>query len=403
MRCSPRCVRSWPIWPRRPRRIPIISTTYEDLDTRPVFDAEHWATNMRNPVRFQQAITAAGTDHHTFIEISAHPLLTQAVTDTLHSAQHGSKYTSIGTLQRDTDDTITFRTNLNTAHTTHPPHTPHPPEPHPHIPTTPWRHTQHWITTTQRSNSVGSAPKAGTLLGQHTTVSSSPPTHLWQARLAPEAKPYPGRHRFHGVELVPASIVLHTILSAAAELGYSALSRIRFEQPIFADQPRLIQVVADNQSISLASSSGCRRDRRPVDAACDRAIFVVAVRVCHTFDNDPYQGNGHQRENGHSETNPDPIPEIDELLARRGIEGLPFKWSVDSWTPTSTGLIRRDRSPAVSPRGLGCAVTRRRSPRRCAGGYHRFASLRAGKHRAGVAHRRCHRTARFRFGEPHRS
>ena len=61
--------------PRTPT-IPIISTTYEDIDTRPVFDAEHWATNMRNPVRFQQAITAAGTDHHTFIEISAHPLLT---------------------------------------------------------------------------------------------------------------------------------------------------------------------------------------------------------------------------------------------------------------------------------------------------------------------------------------
>ncbi len=122
--------------PRTPT-IPIISTTYEDLETRPVFDAEHWATNMRNPVRFQQAITAAGIDHHTFIEISAHPLLTQAVSDTLHGAQHGSKYTSIGTLQRDADDTITFRTNLNTAHTTHPPQTPHPPEPHPHVPTTP--------------------------------------------------------------------------------------------------------------------------------------------------------------------------------------------------------------------------------------------------------------------------
>ena len=74
----------------RPPTIPIISTTYEDLDTRPVFDAEHWATNMRNPVRFQQAITAAGTDHHTFIEISAHPLLTQAITDTLENAHHES-------------------------------------------------------------------------------------------------------------------------------------------------------------------------------------------------------------------------------------------------------------------------------------------------------------------------
>ena len=134
--------------------IPIISTTYDDFDTCPVFDAEHWATNMRNPVRFQQAITAAGTDHHTFIEISAHPLLTQAVIDTLHSAQHGSKYTSIGTLQRDTDDTITFRTNLNTTHTTHPPQTPHPPEPHPQIPTTPWHHTHHWIDTAALGRTV---------------------------------------------------------------------------------------------------------------------------------------------------------------------------------------------------------------------------------------------------------
>ena len=75
--------------PRTPT-IPIISTTYQDLSIRPVFDAEHWATNMRNPVRFQHAISApCGTDtHHTFIEISAHPLLTQAITETLGSASH---------------------------------------------------------------------------------------------------------------------------------------------------------------------------------------------------------------------------------------------------------------------------------------------------------------------------
>ena len=136
--------------------IPIISTTYEDFDTRPVFDAEHWATNMRNPVHFQQAITAAGTDHHTFIEISAHPLLTQAISDTLDDAQHetisGAMFQSVGTLQRDTDDTLTFRTNLHTANGAHPPQTPHPPEPHPQIPTTPWHHAHHWFTTTAASS-----------------------------------------------------------------------------------------------------------------------------------------------------------------------------------------------------------------------------------------------------------
>ncbi|BCI89799.1 hypothetical protein NIIDMKKI_50050 [Mycobacterium kansasii] len=119
--------------PRTPT-IPIISTTYENLDTRPAFDAEHWATNMRNPVRFQQAIARAGAQ--TFIEISAHPLLTQAIADTLEAARpEPAIYANIGTLQRDTDDTVTFRTNLYTA-LDHPPQTPHPPEPHPAIPAT---------------------------------------------------------------------------------------------------------------------------------------------------------------------------------------------------------------------------------------------------------------------------
>ncbi len=333
--------------------IPIISTTYEELRTNPVFDAEHWATNMRNPVHFQQAIAQAvsGADsaYHTFIEISAHPLLTQAITDTLHSAQHGTRYTSIGTLQRDTDDTITFHTNLNSAHTTHPPHTPHPPEPHLPIPTTPWAHTRHWMTTKRPANSVGSAPLAGTLLGRHTTVtavSGNSPSHLWQARLAPDAKPYQGRHRFHGVEVVPASVVLHTILCAAAELGHSALTGIRFEQPIFADRPRLIQVVADNQSISLASSPATETPSenwtRHVTAQLSSSPTGSVVAS-----NEPYQANGHAHTNGHS----DPIPDIAALLALRGVDGLPFEWSVDSWTPTSTGLEVAIDLPEALPEG----------------------------------------------------
>ncbi|MCV7005415.1 type I polyketide synthase [Mycobacterium gordonae] len=123
--------------PRSPT-LPIISTSYETLDSTPAFDAEHWATNMRNPVRFQQAITAAAEQHHTFIEISAHPLLTQAISETVPAAG----YRALGTLARDTDDTVTFRTNLYTVRA---PEIPHPPEPHAAVPTTPWQHTRHWI------------------------------------------------------------------------------------------------------------------------------------------------------------------------------------------------------------------------------------------------------------------
>jgi phthiocerol/phenolphthiocerol synthesis type-I polyketide synthase A len=120
--------------------IPVITTTSGRLGT-PTFDADYWADNLRNPVRFTQAVTDAAQRHGTFIEVSPHPLLTYAVDDTVSPAHRHS----IGTLQRGADDTLAFHTNLNAAHTMHPPQTPHLPEPHPPLPSAPWLHTDHWI------------------------------------------------------------------------------------------------------------------------------------------------------------------------------------------------------------------------------------------------------------------
>ena len=121
--------------------IPFYSTVVEGT-TSPMLDADYWVANVRQPALLSQAVTAAAEEHATFIEISAHPILTHAVSDTLDSISH---HHSVGTLWRDGDDAVRFHTNLNTVHTSHPPQTPHPPEPHPVLPTTPWHHTHHWI------------------------------------------------------------------------------------------------------------------------------------------------------------------------------------------------------------------------------------------------------------------
>ena len=78
-------------------------------------DAEYWVANVRQPVRFSQAVAAAAQNHGTFIEISPHPTLTHAITETLESTHHHS----IGTLWRDGDDTVSFHTNLNSTHIAH--------------------------------------------------------------------------------------------------------------------------------------------------------------------------------------------------------------------------------------------------------------------------------------------
>src|SRR6202012_1731898 len=86
-----------------------------------------------------------------------------------------------------------------------------------------------------------SAPQPGPLLGQHIPVAATPPTHLWQARLASTTKPDPGPHHNNGVEIIPISVLRQTLSVAAAECGGSAQSTIRFEHPMVVDEPRVIQ------------------------------------------------------------------------------------------------------------------------------------------------------------------
>ena len=155
-------------------QIPMYSTV-DGVDGDPRCDAQYWVTNLRHPVRFTQAVSAASATHTTFIEISPHPLLTFAISDTLTDTHHHA----LATLTRDTHDTVTFHTALNTTHTTHPPTTEHPPEPHPQLPTTPWHHTRHWITP-NTTTSLGTHP----LLG----IGMTDPTNgirIWQSTLSP--------------------------------------------------------------------------------------------------------------------------------------------------------------------------------------------------------------------------
>lgn len=200
----------------QPPTIPIISTTYADLGislgSGPRFDAEHWATNMRNPVRFHQAIAHAGADHHTFIEISAHPLLTHSISDTLRASYDVDNYLSIGTLQRDAHDTLEFHTNLNTTHTTHPPQTPHPPEPHPVLPTTPWQHTQHWITAT---SAAYHRPDTHPLLGVGVTDPTNG-TRVWESELDPDLL-WLADHVIDDLVVLPGAAYAEIALAAATD------------------------------------------------------------------------------------------------------------------------------------------------------------------------------------------
>jgi phthiocerol/phenolphthiocerol synthesis type-I polyketide synthase A len=315
--------------PRRPT-IPVITTTHDHAASGAIiFDADYWAANLRNPVRFSHAIAAAGADYGTFAEVSPHPVLTHAISDTLAKVHHHS----VSTLQRDAHDTLTFHTNLNATHTVQPPNTYYSAGQYQLLPGTPWHHTRHWITTKERVDVAGSAPKYGTLLGAHIAVATTPPARLWQARLVPEAKPYPGGHRIHGVEVVPVSVLLQTISAAAAESGASALSAVRFEQPIVVDRQRVIQVVADGESLAVSS-------RATTDAPPYRWVRHATARLSPlpshlgAADTEVRAADDQQHGSTGGETR-----SVAELLEAWGVEGQPFKWSVDALWPTAGGAV----------------------------------------------------------------
>ena len=181
-------------------------------------------------------------------------------------------------------------------------------------------------------------PEYGTLLGEHIAGAATPPARLWRARLVPQAKPYPGGHRVHGVEVVPVSVLLQTLSAAAAEYGASGLCDVRFEYPIVVDQPRVIHVVADDGSVTVSSSTAA-------DTPAHRWVRHVSVRISHQLrDVEP---DGPDKSADHEIRDYD-ASSVAELQRTWGIEGQPFGWSIGSCRSATGGLHADVELPQAS-------------------------------------------------------
>ncbi|MBR7830157.1 acyltransferase domain-containing protein [Actinospica sp. MGRD01-02] len=87
----------------------VYSTVLEDPRAVPDFDTGYWVRNLRDPVRFQQAITAAAADgFRVFVEVSPHPTQLYPMNETLRAAGVTDALV-LPTLRRDTDESVTFR------------------------------------------------------------------------------------------------------------------------------------------------------------------------------------------------------------------------------------------------------------------------------------------------------
>ena len=179
--------------------------------------------NLRNPVRFSQAVAKAAEAHCTFIEVSPHPLLSHAINGTLESAKPRGGAQVVGTLTRDNPETLTFHTQLATVR---PPsvaaaQTANGTKKLIDLPPTPWQHVRYWAAPFSATRQAASAHP---LLGTHVELPSGR-DHVFTADVGTELVPYLLDHKVHGQAVMPGTGFGEIALAAASEaLGLPAQS-----------------------------------------------------------------------------------------------------------------------------------------------------------------------------------
>ncbi|MCG8914456.1 acyltransferase domain-containing protein [Actinokineospora sp. PR83] len=236
-----------------PQTVPVYSTALVD-PRAPRIDADYWAANLREPVRLAPAVAAAAEDgHRLFIEVSAHPVLLHSVRETLADADLARESVVVPTLRRDTPQRAAFLDAVAAVHcaggevdwsaltgggrlTA--------------LPALPWQRTPHWHRfSTPAGADGGHDVDSHTLLGQLVPVSGRG-ARLWRTALDDASRPYPGSHSVHGTEIVPAAVLI-TSLVAAADGG--DLADVVLRLPLTTAEHREVQLVRDGAALHLAS------------------------------------------------------------------------------------------------------------------------------------------------------
>ncbi|MEW2482962.1 type I polyketide synthase [Mycobacterium sp. NPDC049093] len=249
--------------PPREAAIPLYTTALADPRSTAPRDADYWVRNLRGQVRFAEAVTAAAEDgHRLFLEVSAHPVVSHSVVETLlHLGM--DEHAVIPLLRRNAPEPAAVTTAVASlyCHGADVEHAVAQDDPwDADLPVTQWQHRRFWRVPTAASGaSAVHDTSSHTLLGGRTEVAGTVATRMWQTRLDFDTRPYPGDHPVQGAEIVPAAVLLNTFLTAAGAGAVSesgagaALTEVRLRTPVAPARARDLQVVLADRELTLAS------------------------------------------------------------------------------------------------------------------------------------------------------
>ncbi|MBT2210870.1 type I polyketide synthase [Actinomadura sp. NEAU-AAG7] len=234
-------------------RIPFYSTlTGQRLDTEQL-NGQYWYNNLRNPVQFQPAIQQLlNHGHSTFIEASAHPVLTTPISD----IDEDTLVT--GTLRRDEgglDRFLTSAAHLH-VHGTTIDWTPFLPKDAPpaDLPTYPFQHQSYWLNPPQPA---ADAPHLGLQSAEHPLLATATElpdgTTLYTGAISTHTHPWLTDHAVSGTPLLAGTAFLDLALHT-----HPTVQELILNAPLTLDESLThIQVVlSPEKEISIRSRKG---------------------------------------------------------------------------------------------------------------------------------------------------
>ncbi|MFE5588183.1 SDR family NAD(P)-dependent oxidoreductase, partial [Kitasatospora sp. NPDC056531] len=259
-----------PVAPVAPR-VPFLSTVHGGwVDvTAGDLGAEYWYRNLRQTVRFEEAVGfLLGQGHQAFIEASPHPVLTMGIQDTAEAAEaagagvDAGRVLAVGTLRREEGGLERLLASFAEAYV--------------HGVTVDWRqlfagqgaqrvdlptyafqHENYWLDAP--ADGVGDVVSAGLGSADHPLLGAAVALAggdglLFTGRLSLRTHPWLADHAVAGTVLVPGTGMLELALRAGERAGCEHVEELTLEAPLVVPERGGVQI-----QLAVGESDGTGR------------------------------------------------------------------------------------------------------------------------------------------------
>ncbi len=224
--------------------VPFLSTVTGELMDTALADAGYWYRNLREPVRFADAVrTLLAGDHRTFVETSPHPVLTSAVHETADAAE--TDVCATGTLRRGEGDLRRALLSLAEAHVTGTPvDFPVPAGRRAELPTYPFQHQRFWL---DARPGTGDVRTAGLDTADHPLLSAALDLAddgglIATTRLSVATHPWLADHAVSGRVLLPGTALLELGCWAGWQLGCDVVRELTLRAPVLLPESGAVRL-----------------------------------------------------------------------------------------------------------------------------------------------------------------